>query len=201
MIETLYSISDTLAIISLVTGVLFMIAQIFQLKWMWILNIITSCAALMVSFSNHNDGLWAPLWDQILINIYFIISSIVGIVHWKKLAQKEEFHLVKISRKWRFILLATFFFAFGLSWFLFNASDCPSPLFEALALAACFVAATYLTLSCIECWFFWIISDAAGAVVFAQQGQWWMFTLYVCFIISAVAGILVWKKKGSVVEV
>ena len=50
------SVSPWIQILSLVSGIVYMVLQIFQHKWMWYVNLVTAGAALLVALANRSDG-------------------------------------------------------------------------------------------------------------------------------------------------
>ena len=66
--------------ISLICGVTYMTLQIFQHKLMWYFSIAASVAAIIVTSTNLNGDIWAPLWAQVALNVYLVAIAIIGII-------------------------------------------------------------------------------------------------------------------------
>ena len=83
-------------IITLITGVIYIILEIRQKNAMWVLGIFTSIAAIIVFF---RQGLYASFG----LNIYYLITSFIGLWHWrkdkKKLDEEHSIHLNRLTRK------------------------------------------------------------------------------------------------------
>ena len=86
-------------LISLTSGVIYMVMQVFQHRWMWYLDLVTCSTALIVAAVNSKDGAWAPLWAQIILNLWFIAMAVWGIAHWKKLDSEShgDLHVVRLG--------------------------------------------------------------------------------------------------------
>ena len=63
---------DYIEIFSLVTGVVFIIMQIIQHKWMWYLQLATAISAIIVASFNH-------LWGSAALNLFFTVMAFLGI--------------------------------------------------------------------------------------------------------------------------
>ena len=196
------SVSPWIQIISLVSGIVYMVMQIFQHKWMWYLCLVTATAALLVALSNRSEGEWAPLWAQVLMNAYFDLTALIGIVRWKRLNEHSEgkMHIVPLKRPE--VVRASIFgvvLAAALVTVLHFTND-PAPLPDGLSLTLSVIAAWFLMKSHVEQYYLWITADLIVIVLYAGQGAWWMVALYVCYIVSSVIGIRHWRKNGVVIE-
>ncbi|MCQ2180745.1 MAG: nicotinamide riboside transporter PnuC [Bacteroidales bacterium] len=185
-------------LISLVSGVIYMIMQVVQHRWMWYLNLLTCTSALIVSAANFNDGVWGPLWAQVILNAYFIVMSVVGIVNWKKLEHKSggQLHLVKLTRRESVTAIAAGLVGTPAICLLFSLTNDPSPIADGLSFSFSILAAWMLSYSHIENWHLWIAADIVTVYLFASQGDWWMSLLYACYVVSAVIGLVHWRRSG-----
>lgn len=188
-------------IISLVSGIVYMVMQIFQHRWMWYMNLVTCITALAVTLFNSESGVWAPLWAQVLLNAYFIAMSFVGIFTWKGLEEKsgDKLHIVPLGRKKAVLTIAAGVIGTPLLCLLLSLTNDPEPVADGISFALSILAAWYLACSHIENWHLWIAADAAVVYVFASQADWWMAALYVCYIISALIGLGYWRRNGIAV--
>jgi len=183
-------------ILSLVTGVVFMTLQVFQNRWMWYVELLTAAASLTVALHNH-------LWAASLINIYYMVMSVVGIFSWKKIEKEgstTDIHIVRLSP--RIILLGALFFlvgSFGLYFLLKTTSD-PAPVLDAVSFALAIVATWWLTRSHMEQWYLWFAADILSSALFFTQGLYWMGTQFIFYMLFSVIGFFHWKKKGTIVK-
>ena len=74
---------DLMQIFTLVTGVLYIIFEILQKNFMWVVGIATSLAAMWVFF---REGLFASFG----LNTYYFITSFVGLWHWRRDKKRLE---------------------------------------------------------------------------------------------------------------
>ena len=202
IINWLGEISPWIQIISLISGVIYMVMQILQHRLMWYVDFITAGAALIVAFCNLQDGIWSPLWAQVFINVYFIVMAAIGIFTWKRLSDVtgEKMHIVRLSGKRIAAIIAIILVGAPLICFLLSRTNDPSPILDGISLTLCAVAAWLLTCSHIENWYLWIAADAVSVILYAGQGAWWMAVLYACYTASSFIGIAHWKRNGVYVD-
>ena len=74
---------DFMQIFTLVTGVLYIVFEIRQKNFMWVVGIATSLAAMWVFF---REGLFASFG----LNTYYFITSFVGLWHWRRDKKRLE---------------------------------------------------------------------------------------------------------------
>lgn len=189
-------------IISMACGVTYMLLQISQHKWMWYFSIATSTAAFIVASTNHDGAEWAPLWAQVVLNVYLIGVAIAGIINWRKLEGESSGKIHVVPFKKRSLIIALVVFAVQtplLAWLLSLTSD-PSPVLDAASLILSFIAAWMLARSHKEQYLFWIVANVLIISVYAGQSKWFMVGMYSFYIVTCVIGYFNWKKNGVIIE-
>lgn len=190
-------------IFTLVTGVIYIILEIRQKNFMWIVGIMTSVAAMWVFF---RQGLYASFG----LNTYYLVTSFIGLWQWgrdrKKLeaaVEKQEgdvIHLNHLSMKTVLVtLLAAAAGICLLSW-LMEMLENPMSVLDAAVAVLSAVATWWLVRSYLEQWWLWILADALSTCLCMTQGLWWMTALYAAYTLSAVYGYIHWKKHGVYVS-
>ena len=190
-------------IFTLVTGVIYIVLEIRQKNFMWVVGIMTSVAAMWVFF---RQGLYASFG----LNTYYLVTSFIGLWQWgrdrKKLeaaVEKQEgdvIHLNHLSMKT--VLVTLLVAAAGiclLSW-LMEMLENPMSVLDAAVAVLSAVATWWLVRSYLEQWWLWILADALSTCLCMTQGLWWMTALYAAYTISAVYGYIHWKKHGVYVS-
>ena len=190
-------------IFTLVTGVIYIVLEIRQKNFMWVVGIMTSVAAMWVFF---RQGLYASFG----LNTYYLVTSFIGLWQWgrdrKKLeaaAEKPEgdvIHLNHLSMKTVLVtLLAAAAGICLLSW-LMEMLENPMSVLDAAVAVLSAVATWWLVRSYLEQWWLWILADALSTCLCMTQGLWWMTALYAAYTLSAVYGYIHWKKHGVYVS-
>ena len=191
---------DVMEIFTLVTGVIYIILEIRQKNFMWVVGIFTSLAAMLVFF---RQGLYASFG----LNTYYLITAFIGLWQWgrdkKKISAEttassgdDVIHLNRLSMKTVLISAAVSVAGtFALAWVM-ELLENPMSYLDASVAVLSAVATWWLVRSYIEQWWIWILADAMSTILCATQGMWWMTALYAAYALSAIYGYIHWKKHG-----
>ena len=196
---------DFWQIFTLITGVIYMILEIRQKNFMWVVGIATSLAAMWVFF---RQGLYASFG----LNTYYFIMAFVGLWHWKrdKALMEEQSDVnadVCLNRlNVKTVLISAVLLPVGvvaLSWGMNWLNEIgllkenPMSLLDSSAAVLSLIATWWLIRSYIQHWILWIVADALSVVLCAMQGMWWMALLYLAYVASAIYGLHYWKRRGA----
>ena len=191
-------------IFTLVTGVIYIILEIRQKNFMWVVGILTSVAAMWVFFC---QGLYASF----ALNAYYLVTSFIGLWQWGRAkmmlkqtddapVQGDDIHLNRLTLKAIAVsALVTVAGTFVLSEVM-AALENPMSVMDASVAVLSAVATWWLVRSYLEQWWLWIIADALSTIMCATQGLWWMTALYAAYSLSAVYGYIHWKRNGRYIE-
>lgn len=195
---------DFMQIFTLVTGVIYIVLEIRQKDFMWVVGIATSLAAMWVFF---RQGLYASFG----LNTYYLITSFIGLWQWGKDKRKlkkggntgkkdaPSIHLNRLG--WKTVAVSAIVVAAG-TWGLaqvMEALENPMSYLDAGVAVLSAVATWWLVRSYIQQWWLWVVADAMSTILCATQGMWWMTALYAAYTLSAVYGYIHWKKHGHVI--
>ena len=200
---------DWLQIFTLITGVLYIVLEIRQKSFMWVVGIATSLAAMWVFF---RQGLYASFG----LNTYYFITAFIGLWQWrrdKKLASdvidagKPDRDVIVLNRPtWKIVavsaavcVLMTVSLSVGMSAMhdLGILDENPMSLLDSAVTALSVVATWWLVRSYLEQWWLWVFADLMSTYLCASQGMWWMALLYLVYAASAVYGLKYWKERGT----
>ena len=201
---------DLMQIFTLLTGVIYIILEIRQKNFMWVVGIATSLAAMWVFF---RQGLYASFG----LNTYYFITAFIGLWQWRRNraslstdggngeGQKGDDVIVLNRLTVRTVLVSfivtvcsIFALSYGMS-FLYEAGilgENPMSLLDSAVAVTSAVATWWLVKSYREQWWLWIVADTLSVVLCAVQGMWWMAALYLAYVAAAVYGLRYWKLKG-----
>ena len=214
---------DLLQIFTLITGVIYIIFEIRQKNFMWVVGVVTSLAAMWVFF---RQGLYASFG----LNTYYFITAFIGLWHWRRdkgalsssisgstvdsspaSAMSSEVEaspddiicLNRLTPKTVIIsVIAMVIGVFALSWGMeyLNSTgllnENPMSLLDSSVAVLSAIATWWLVKSYREQWLLWIVADTLSVVLCAMQQMWWMSVLYVAYVAAAVYGLYYWKKAG-----
>ena len=192
-------ICKILEIVALVAGIAYMVLQVLQNRHMWYFNLITAAATLAVTVINH-------LWASSALNLYFITTSVIGILSWKALARKDKednggkeegrIRLVRLTLKTGLISAAIAVVGGVGVYFLLSNTHDPSPVADAATMILSVIAAWWLTRPYKEQWIVWFMADVIAVIMYASQGLWGMTALFTLYVASCVVGYIHWRKQG-----
>ena len=194
---------NLMEIITLVTGVIYIILEIRQKNFMWVVGIATSLAAMWVFF---RQGLYASFG----LNAYYLVTSFIGLWQWRRdrsrleaktdLPKDEVIHLNRLSTKTLLISAACAVAGtIALAEIMVLFENPMSYMDSAVAVMSA-IATWWLVRSYLQQWWVWIAADAMSTVLCASQGLWWMSLLYCLYSLSAVYGLYHWKRYGKYVS-
>ena len=195
---------DIMEIFTLVTGVIYIVLEIRQKNFMWVVGIFTSLAAMWVFF---RQGLYASFG----LNTYYLITAFIGLWQWgkdKKMLSAENvsqsgddvIHLNRLTLKTVVVsALVSVAGTFALAWVMELLENPMSYLDAAVAVLSA-VATWWLVRSYIAQWWIWILADTLSTILCATQGMWWMTALYAAYTLSAIYGYVHWKKHGKYIS-
>ena len=196
---------DLMEIFTLVTGVIYVILEIRQKNFMWVVGIATSLAAMWVFF---NQGLYASFG----LNTYYLVTSFIGLWHWRRdkkefsSSQNETIHLNRLTWKTVAVSVIVMLAAVpGLSALMgqmaaLGLKENPMSYLDASVAVLSAVATWWLVKSYLAQWWLWIVADTMSILLCAMQGMWWMAALYVAYVAGAVVGLMYWKKHGVLIQ-
>ena len=194
---------NLMEIITLVTGVIYIILEIRQKNFMWVVGIATSLAAMWVFF---RQGLYASFG----LNAYYLVTSFIGLWQWRRdrskleiktdLPKDEVIHLNRLSAKTLLIsAVCAVAGTIALAEIMVLFENPMSYMDSAVAVLSA-IATWWLVRSYLQQWWIWIAADTMSTVLCASQGLWWMILLYCLYSLSAVYGLYHWKRHGKYVS-
>lgn len=194
---------DFLQIFTLITGVIYIVLEIRQKNFMWVVGIATSLAAMWVFF---RQGLYASFG----LNTYYFITAFVGLWQWRRnrsaIAQDSDHEKIVLKHlSLRTIIISAvvavagvFLLSYGMI-VLHEAGllgENPMSLLDSVVAVLSAIATWWLVKMYREQWWLWIVADTLSVVLCAMQGMWWMAALYVAYVAAAVYGLHYWKTRG-----
>ena len=194
---------DWMQIFTLVTGVIYIILEIRQKNFMWVVGIATSIAAMWVFF---RQGLYASFG----LNTYYLITSFIGLWQWRRdkirlvsnAPAEQADDVIHLNRLTPAVIIMSAVVAVAgtvsLAW-LMELVENPMSYLDATVTVMSAIATWWLVKSYIQQWWLWIAADMLSTILCATQGMWWMTALYAAYTLSAIIGYNHWKRKGQYV--
>ena len=183
----------------LVSGLVLVVLEILHSRWMWPFE-IASCLAFLAIY------LPMRLWGNSLIQVYYIVMAVVGIIAWAKdrAAAGDEDVIVLNRITPAVLLISAAVLAVGtpLCVWIMKMSGDSRPVLDALVTILSILATWWLTKSYIEQWYLWALADALNVLLFVLQrldgvnASVGPLLMNIAFLASSAAGYVYWKKKG-----
>lgn len=135
-------------------------------------------------------------YGELVENIFYIITMIIGIVTWLNNYNKDE-QIVESKRLSNtqlsiissiMILLCIIF-----GYYMNNYTDNTQPYMDAFSTIPAFIAQTLLMLRYREQWIFWIIIDIVSIFMWAIAGNWIMVIQFIFWTLNCLYGYIKWK--------
>ena len=200
---------DFMQIFTLLTGVIYIVLEVRQKNFMWVVGIATSLAAMWVFF---RQGLYASFG----LNTYYFITAFIGLWQWRRnraslstgdngQEQKDDNIVVLNRLTIRTVIVSLIVSLCGILALSYGMSalhkagilgENPMSLLDSAVAVLSAVATWWLVKSYREQWWLWILADTLSVVLCATQGMWAMAALYLAYVAAAVYGLHYWKKKG-----
>ena len=179
-------------IFGVVTGILYVILEVKQNRFLWPLGIVTSAAYIYIFFSGK-------FYADMGLQVYYVLISIYGWYYWSRGGEKSgkgELPVVSINRQQLILLFLTFAFSWVLIYFVLDRyTDSSVPLGDSFTTALAIVATWMLTRKIIEQWFLWIIANVVSIALYIYKGLYPTVILYAVYAGMAVYGYLEWKRS------
>ncbi len=217
---------DFLQIFTLITGIAYIVLEIRQKNFMWVVGIATSLAAMWVFF---RQGLYASFG----LNTYYFITAFIGLWQWRRnkkilsdassamssssvmpnpssimsseVGTSPSDTIVLNRLSWKTVIISAVVTVIGvvaLSWGMGYLHDFgllaenPMSLLDSAVAVSSAVATWWLVKSYREQWWLWIVADAMSVALCVSQQMWWMAALYVAYVAAAGYGLYYWKCCG-----
>jgi len=190
-----------LEIFTLITGLIYIILEIRQKNFMWVVGILTSLASMAVFY---RQGLYASF----ALNTYYLVTAFIGLWQWgkdKKKVMTEDNKAIHLNRlDWKTVAISAAIAIAGIitltsgmrAMYEAGFKENPMSVLDASVAVISAIATWWLVRSYLQQWWLWIAADLMSTILCATQGLWWMTLLYALYTLSAFYGMYHWKKNG-----
>lgn len=193
---------DWMEIFTLVTGLIYVVLEIRQKNFMWVVGMLTSAATVYVFF---RQGLYASS----VLNIYYFAIAFWGLYRWRKDSKKlqedqggqgsDDIHLSVLPGRVIWGSTAVFLLGTAALVFIMDLAGDSMSLADASVAMLSAVATWWLGRSYLHQWALWIAADILTALMCFSQGLYLMTVLYAAYTLFAVYGYYYWYRNGRFV--
>lgn len=179
-------------IFGVVTGILYVILEVKQNRWLWPLGLLTSATYVYVFFMGK-------FYADMGLQVYYVLISVYGWYYWSRGGERSasgELPVVRGSRNQLLILLLVFALSWtGIYFLLDRLTDSTVPVGDSFTTAMAIVATWMLARKIIEHWFLWIIANLVSIALYIYKGLYPTVILYAVYAAMAVYGYFEWQKS------
>lgn len=160
--------------------------------WLWPVGIILPIFYIVVSLQAHFYG-------NVLINVYYLLTSIWGWWVWLRGQNRDEEGRIRAlprSAALRSIALGLPLYCI-LLWLLASYTDSLLPWADALATTVSFIGMIWLAKRWREHWLCWILANALSAMLFYLAQDYVSLIVFACNFVIAILGYIKWIKLSN----
>jgi nicotinamide mononucleotide transporter len=156
---------------------------------------IVGCTLFMVLFFQNQ------LYADVTLQIFFIVTSVLGWWQWRHPAPTEhriERPITRVRTRSLFaISLLGLVVALGYGWTLHQFTDAYLPYVDSAALILSVIAQFLLVRRNLEAWPFWLAVNTVSLALFASRGLYLTAALYTAYWFNAWYGWWRWRNELS----
>lgn len=190
-------IIEIIEIFALVTGVPYIVLEVFQKNSMWYFGIATGLACAYSFAVQH-------LWANMALNIYYAVMAVWGLCQWRKDSRALEtdggVHLGRMGLRTALWSAGIFICGTVLLVWLSSVTAGGSVWLDSVSTMMSVVATYWLGKSIPYHWVVWIVVDVILVVMCFTGGQYWLALLYAAYVASAAYGMFHWLRNGKYVD-
>jgi nicotinamide mononucleotide transporter len=185
-----------LEIIATITGFIYLIYSIDGDKKLWIYGLISSSLYVFICF---DAGIYADMG----INIYYVLVSIYGWVHWSlfknKTIKEIPYSRTKLSEGFIISVVTIVLFVL-LVYVLKKYTNSNVPYLDSFTTALSITATWMLARKIIEHWLLWIVIDSVSVGLYYYKGLFPTSFLFLVYTVLAISGYITWRNKWKLQE-
>lgn len=144
---------------------------------------------ILIIFQQH-------LWGELVENIFYVITTTIGLFIWIKHYNKEEKEVEarKLTKFQWFLSCMVFFISTILLYIVLLKTNDPKPFLDSVSTVPAFIAQFMLMFRYREQWIMWLVVDIATLILWISIGNIFMIAQYIFWIMNCVYGFVKWSK-------
>ena len=170
-------------------SILYIILAAKENIWCWGAGAISASLYIYIC-------LFAQLYSQTGLQIFYLFMAFYGFYHWNKKDQSLQIIEWSISRHF-FILVIGTILTFLIGFYFSTFTNAKMPIVDSFN-AIFSVFATYMiTRKILGNWLYWIVIDAVAAYLYFNMGLHLTSLLFISYAIIAIFGCFSWIKRHN----
>lgn len=137
------------------------------------------------------------LWGELVENIFYFVTMIVGIVLWIKNYDKKEYQVKSksLTQEWKIACLLTFLLGTIFVWLVLSYTNDAYPFLDSISTVPAFIAQILMITGYREQWRYWLIVDVSSIVMWAIIGNPFMIVQFSLWTLNCIYGMYKWKEN------
>lgn len=182
-----------LEIVTTVLGLIYIWLEYRASIWLWVVGIVMPAMQVYLYWSH---GLFAFT----ALTCYYTLAAVYGLAVWKFRKTRKTHQPLPIVYMPRRLYVSSGVAIMALwtatYYLLIRFTDSPVPTLESLTNAFSIVGLWALSRKFLEQWFFWIVANTLGCIIYIQTDMPYYVFLYGLYNVIAVAGYFKWKREA-----
>ena len=182
-----------LEIVTTVLGLIYIWLEYRASIWLWVVGIVMPAMQVYLYWSH---GLFAFA----ALTCYYTLAAVYGLAVWKFRKTRKTHQPLPIVYMPRRLYVSSGVAIMALwtatYYLLIRFTDSPVPTLESLTNAFSIVGLWALSRKFLEQWFFWIVANILGCIIYIQTDMPYYVFLYGLYNVIAVAGYFKWKREA-----
>ena len=139
------------------------------------------------------------LWGEVVENIFYIITMVVGIFIWIKNYNKKRYEVnsKELNIDIKVLCVMTFMFGTVVVFLILKGLDDPYPFLDAVSTVPAFIAQILMICGYKEQWRYWLVVDISSIVLWAMIGNIFMVVQFVLWTLNCIYGIYKWEMTNE----
>ncbi len=183
-----------LDILGTTLGILYIILEIRENAWMWVVGSIMPAIYIFVLYEK---GLYADCGME----VYYFLAGIYGLIYWLRSrtgegSNRRELPITQTPSKLYLPLTGlTLILWVSLAFFLMRFTDSNVPYLDGLSTALSIIGLWMLSRKYIEQWWVWLIVDIISVGLYIYKGIYGRAFLYSIYTLMVYFGYIQWCKR------
>jgi len=172
-----------------ILGVIYLVLSIKQNIWLWLFGLLTSVLYIYVFLTSK-------FYADMSLQVYYVVISIYGWMHWQKGGKVTKELPVSSSGKMlmSWLLGSWIILWIGMSAFLMYQTDSDVPIGDGFTTAGSIVATWMLARKIKEHWIFWVIIDLVSLILYIEKSLFATSGLFLIYTTMAIVGYIEWQR-------
>lgn len=134
------------------------------------------------------------LWGELVENVFYFITMILGIYLWKSGSNKGKIITRGLGKIWGSLVFLGTIVGILVLWIILRKTNDSQPLLDSITTVPAFVAQILMMTRFRENWIYWLIIDLGSIIMWWNSGDYCMVTQFIYWSANCIYGWTLWRK-------